>query len=147
MNWSLTFAPLVPLPVVIAVAVIAALLILPGIFRRMRGAWLRALAAVALVAALANPVLLNEDREPLTTVVALVVDKSASQSLENRDKVTAEAEAQLKERLAQFHGIEVRTVEAAATRVARRSTAPRCSVRSPPRWPMCRRSASGPLSC
>ncbi len=112
MNWSLTFAPLVPLPFVIAVAVVAALLVLPGIFRRMRGAWLRAIAAVALVAALANPVLLNEDREPLSTVVALVVDKSASQSLDGRDKTTAEAEAQLKERLAQFHGIEVRTVEA-----------------------------------
>ncbi|HVY21530.1 MAG TPA: hypothetical protein VHA70_15825 [Bauldia sp.] len=112
MNWSLSFAPLVPPPVVIGAAVIALLLIVPGIFRRMRGAWLRAVAALALIAALANPVLLNEDREPLSTVVALVVDKSASQSLDGRDKTTAEAEAQLKERLGQFHGIEVRTVEA-----------------------------------
>jgi hypothetical protein len=112
MNWSLSFAPILPLPVLIGVAAVVLILILPGLFRRMRGAWLRALAALALLAALANPVLLNEQREPLSTVVALVVDKSASQSLDGRDKVTADAEAQLKERLAQFHGIEVRTVEA-----------------------------------
>jgi hypothetical protein len=111
-NWSLSFSPLLPLPALIAVAAVVLLLIVPGLLRRMRGAWLRAIAAVALLAALANPVLLNEDREPLSTVVALVVDKSASQSLDNRDKVTADAEAQLKERLAQFHGIEVRTIEA-----------------------------------
>jgi hypothetical protein len=111
-NWSLSFSPIVPLPVLIGVAVVVVLLILPGLFRRMRGAWLRAIAAVALLAALANPVLLNEEREPLSTVVALVVDKSPSQSLDGRDKVTADAEEQLKDRLAQFRGIEVRTVEA-----------------------------------
>jgi hypothetical protein len=112
MNWSLSFAPILPLPVLGVVAAAVVLLILPGLFRRMRGGWLRAIAAVALLAALANPVLLNEQRDPLSTVVALVVDKSASQSLDGRDKITAEAAAELKERLAQFHGVEVRTVEA-----------------------------------
>ena len=112
MNWSLSFDPLVPLPVVIALAVLALVLIVPGILRRMRGAWLRALAAVALIGAVANPVLLNEDRQPLSTIVALVVDKSASQSLDGRDKVTAAAEAAIKQQLAQFHDVEVRTVEA-----------------------------------
>ncbi len=112
MNWSLSFSPLIPLPVLAVVAAVALLLVVPGIWRRMRGAWLRAIAAVALLLALANPVLLNEDREPLSTVVALVVDKSASQTLGDRAKVTAEAEAALKDRLAQFRGVEVRTVEA-----------------------------------
>ncbi len=38
MNWSVSFAPLVPLPVLIAIAVVAALLNLPSILRSMRGA-------------------------------------------------------------------------------------------------------------
>ena len=112
MNWSMSFQPLVPWPLVAGLAVVAALVILPAFWRRLRGAWLRALAGVALLLALANPVLLNEDREPLSTVVALVVDKSASQSLDGRDTMTAAAEAALKAKLAGFRGIEVRTVEA-----------------------------------
>ncbi len=118
MNWSLSFAPLLPVPVLIGFAVLAALLVVPGLWRRMRGAWLRAAAAVALILALANPVLLNEDREPLSTIVALVVDKSSSQSLDGRDRVTADAEAALKERLGAFSGIELRTVEAGANQGA-----------------------------
>ncbi|MEX2319420.1 MAG: hypothetical protein WD626_06170, partial [Bauldia sp.] len=88
MNWSLVFSPLVPLPVLAGVAIVAILVVVPGIIRRMRGGWLRAVAAAALVGALANPVLLNEEREPLSTVVAVVVDRSASQTLDGREATT-----------------------------------------------------------
>jgi hypothetical protein len=114
MNWSLVFAPFVPWPVLAGLAVVAAGAVAPGLLRRMRGAWLRALAALALLAAIANPVLLDEEREPLSTVVALVVDKSASQSLDGRDRTTADAASALAARLAEFRGIEVRTIEAGA---------------------------------
>jgi hypothetical protein len=111
-NWSVGFTPLVPWPALAGLAVVVTLVLLPGILRRLRGGWLRLAAGLALLLALANPVLLNEDREPLSTVVALVVDKSASQSLDGRDKATAAAETELKNRLAQFRNVEVRTVEA-----------------------------------
>ncbi len=112
MSWSLVFSPLLPPAAVAAFAVVIAALLIPGLYRRARGAWLRAFAALALVLALTNPVLLNEDREPLSTVVAVVVDKSASQTLDGRDATTAEAAAALADRLAEFRGITVRTVEA-----------------------------------
>ena len=112
MNWSLVFAPHVPIPVLAAVAILALIVVVPGLLRRMRGAWLRAIAAMALILALANPVLLNEEREPLSTVVAVVVDQSASQTLDGRDQTTAAAATELAARLAEFSGIEVRTVEA-----------------------------------
>jgi hypothetical protein len=112
MNWSLIVSPLIPLPWLIGVAVAAIVLLLPGLVRRMRGAWWRLAAGVALILALLNPVLLNEQREPLSTVVAMVVDKSASQSLDGRDKTTTEAANQLAARLAEFRGIEVRRIEA-----------------------------------
>src|SRR5690606_18682951 len=97
MNWSVSFAPFLPWQLLAGIALVALLALAPAVFRRMRGAWLRLAAAVALLAALANPVLLNEDREPLPTVVALVVDESASQSLDGRDAATAAAAAALKE--------------------------------------------------
>ncbi len=112
MNWSLIFAPYIPWPYIAGLAVIAAALLMPGILRRMRGAWFRAVAAAALILAIANPILLNEQREPQSTVVAVVVDKSASQGLDSRDKVTAEAVTELQKRLAEFRNVEVRTVEA-----------------------------------
>jgi hypothetical protein len=111
MNWSLVFAPFVPWSFIGGIAIVAAALIIPGILRRMRGAWLRAVAAAALILAIANPILLNEQREPQSTVVALVVDRSASQKLENRETVTTEALTELQKRLAEFKNVEVRTVE------------------------------------
>jgi hypothetical protein len=112
MNWSLVFSPFIPWPVVAGVAVIAAVLLVPGVLRRMRGAWYRLAAAAALLLALANPILLNEQRDPQSTIVALVVDKSPSQSLDNRATVTEAAAAELQKRLAEFKNVEVRTIEA-----------------------------------
>src|SRR6201997_5233119 len=95
MNYGIAFAPLVPSIVLwialAAIAVIAALLVLG----RRRGAWVR-LAALALIAlALANPSFPREDREPLTSVAAVVVDKSPSQSFGDRTKETAKAQEAL----------------------------------------------------
>lgn len=111
---KLLIEPLLPFTWVAGLAVVAAILLLPGLLRRMRGAWLRALAVAAVVAALLNPVLVNEEREPLPTVVGLVVDRSASQGIEDR---TEEADAildALTSRLAALDDIEVRVIEAGA---------------------------------
>jgi hypothetical protein len=113
MNWSLVFSPLVSPTVLAGFAILAALVLLPGVLRRMRGAWYRLAAAAALLLALANPILLNEEREPQSTVVAVVVDKSASQRLENRAEVTDAAVAALKDRLAEFRNFDVRVIDAA----------------------------------
>ena len=112
MNWSLTFAPLIPLPWLVAVAVLGLLAVAPLLLRRLRGGWLRLLALVALIAALSGPVLLAEDRQPLPTVVALVVDKSASQDLDGRASMTADARAALEKRFGELGSIDLRVVEA-----------------------------------
>jgi hypothetical protein len=72
---------------------------------------IRFAALVALAAALINPVLLDELREPLKSVVALVVDRSQSQEIRNRTAETDQALAGLQERLARFDDFEVRVVE------------------------------------
>jgi hypothetical protein len=112
MNYGIAFTPLVPQSVLwialAAIVVIAALLLVA----RSRGAWVR-VAALALVAlALANPSFTREDREPLSSVAAVIVDKSPSQNFGDRTKQTTEAQAALVDALKKIKGLEVRVVEA-----------------------------------
>ena len=112
MNWSIASEPLLSWPWLAALMVPLALLALAGLWFRQRGAWLRLAALAALALALVNPVLLDENREPLKSVVALVVDRSQSQDIGER---TAQADAAvqgIKERLARFPQFELREVEA-----------------------------------
>jgi len=114
MNYGIAFTPLVPSLVlwlaVAAIVVIAALLLLG----RSRGAVVR-VAALALIAlALANPSFTREDREPLSSVAAVVIDKSPSQNFGNRTKETAAAQEGLM-----------------PDRPMARPTAPNCSARCP----------------
>jgi hypothetical protein len=112
MDWSVGFSPFVPWQALAGLAAVVAILLIPGILRRMRGAWWRLGAAAALLLALANPILLDEQREPQSTVVAIVVDQSASQKLDDRDKTTAAALTELQARLGQFKNVDVRTIPA-----------------------------------
>jgi hypothetical protein len=67
----------------------------------------RAAALAAMLLALANPVLQSEDRERLPTVVAMVVDGSASQGLADRAEMTAEVREALTGRFAAFDDIDL----------------------------------------
>lgn len=112
MNWSLNFEPFFSWPVLIALLVPVALLALAGLWTRQRGAWLRLAALAAIGAALANPVLLDEEREPLKSVVALIVDESQSQTtIGERADTTQKASAELEARLARFKDFETRVVK------------------------------------
>jgi hypothetical protein len=112
MDFGIAFAPLVPLPVVwgaLAAAVIAAGLLL---FIRSRGALVRTAALALLALALANPSFTREDRQPLSSVAVVVVDKSPSQGFGDRLEQTEVARAALAPRLARIPGLELRVVEA-----------------------------------
>jgi uncharacterized membrane protein len=112
MNWSVAFEPLLSWTLLAVVLVPIALLAIAGLAFRQRGAVFRFLALIALAAALINPVLLDEEREPLKSVVALVVDRSQSQDIGGRQAETSAALAGLQERLARFKQFDVRVVEA-----------------------------------
>lgn len=109
---SLAFDPFLPVPVLLAIALLALVLVGWAIFKRMRGAALRALALAALVLALANPVANFEDREPVTSVVAIVVDRSPSQMSADRTARTDAALKALTERIARYPAFETRIIEA-----------------------------------
>src|SRR5436853_941237 len=117
MNYGIAFTPLVPSLVlwlaVAAIVVIAALLLLG----RSRGAVVR-VAALALIAlALANPSFTREDREPLSSVAAVVIDKSPSQNFGNRTKETAAAQEGLVDALKKIKGLEDQGVTGERARI------------------------------
>ncbi|ABD05899.1 conserved hypothetical protein [Rhodopseudomonas palustris HaA2] len=112
MQYGIAFAPLVPTLVLwgalAAIAVIAIVLLLG----RSRGAWVRIAALALILLALSNPSFTREEREPLSSVAAVVVDKSPSQNFGTRAAEADQAKEQLVDRLKQLKGVEVRVVEA-----------------------------------
>src|SRR5260370_11238998 len=112
MNYGIAFTPLVPALVlwlaVAAIVVIAGLLLLG----RWRGAAVRVTALALIAVALANPSFPREDREPLSSVAAVVIDKSPSQNFGERTRETAQAQEALVDSLKKIKGLEVRVVEA-----------------------------------
>jgi hypothetical protein len=112
MQYGIAFTPLVPSLVLwlaaAAIVVIAALLLIG----RSRGAAVRVAALALILLALANPSFTREDREPLSSVVAVVVDKSPSQNFGNRTRETAQAQEALVDALKKIKGLEVRLVDA-----------------------------------
>ena len=112
MQYGIAFTPLVPTIVLwialAAIVVIAALLLLG----RSRGAAVRVAALALILLALANPSFTREDREPLSSVAAVVIDKSPSQNFGTRNQETAKAQEALVDTLKKIKGLEVRVVEA-----------------------------------
>ena len=84
MNFGISFAPLVPEAIVWVVLAIACVLGALLVFARARGLWMRIVAMALFVLALANPSITREDRDPLTSVAVVVIDKSPSQEFGDR---------------------------------------------------------------
>lgn len=111
-DFSLSFAPVLPLWLIAALAAGALAAAMLGLAARRRGAWLRALGFALILAALVDPALVREDREPLKDVVAVVVDESASQGFGERAAQTRNARAALAQALAAMPNVEARFIAA-----------------------------------
>lgn len=101
-------APLVPWPLL---AVLTALVLTAGawaLWRRVAGTPWRLLAAATLLAALADPRLVEEERRALPDVVLVMVDDSPSQRLGERPRQTETALDDLRRRLASLPNLEIR---------------------------------------
>ena len=108
MTQSVVFAPLVSWPVIYVLAAVAVALVGFALWRGLGGWWLRGLGLAAVLAALANPSLQEEERAPLTDIVILIVDESASQSLGGRAAQVAEAVAAVEVEVAALPNTELR---------------------------------------
>ncbi len=109
--WSLSLAPLIPLPLLIGLSLIAALAAGIALVLAGRSAILRALALVVLTVALADPSLVFEEREPVKDVVSVVVDRSGSNRLADRSAQTQAVQAEVERQLRGVGNVESRIVE------------------------------------
>ncbi|KAB2914856.1 MAG: hypothetical protein F9K29_14055 [Hyphomicrobiaceae bacterium] len=109
-NWSIDFSPMVPGPLFWVGAVLAAALVALLLVRRSRGALLRALSLAALLLALANPTLRQEERESLANIAIVVLDESMSQSIAGRPEQAQAIRKELETKLGGIGNLQVRWV-------------------------------------
>jgi hypothetical protein len=112
MSWSIDISPMLPGPLFWGAVAVAILLVVALLVRRTRGAVMRAIALAALLAALANPTLRQEERESLANIAVVVTDESTSQTIGGRPQQTAAIRADLEGKLARIPGLEVKWVDA-----------------------------------
>jgi len=108
MNYAIDFAPHVAPALLWAMAAIAAIITLGSFVLRARGAWARGLAFAVLIAALANPLIVHEMREPLPDVAAIIVDHSQSMDVGKRRAEADAAFARIKQELSGDKSLELR---------------------------------------
>lgn len=108
---GIDFAPVLPVWLIAALGVVAALALVPALWRRARGAPLRALVFALLLLALGNPRLVNETREVRPDIALLVVDHSDSARIGKRAAEIEAARAAIEARAAKLPDLELRTVE------------------------------------
>ena len=110
MTSSIVYDPLIPLPLLIVVAIIALIGLILAILRGLNGWPLRGLAAAVVLGALANPSFQQEDRAPLSDIVLLVEDESASGRLADRAEETADAATALAAQITARPNTELRRI-------------------------------------
>jgi hypothetical protein len=111
-NIGVAFAPLVGTEILWTVIAAACLFALLLFVSRSRGAAVRTVALALIALALANPSFTREDRDPLSSVAVIVVDKSPSQNFGDRIQQTEAARAKIVDQLHRIPGLEVRVIEA-----------------------------------
>lgn len=119
--FSLSLAPLVDWRLVAALGALTLVLLGWGLSRRASGIWWRALMLGLVLAALANPSLIAERRDPKPDVAVLAIDESQSQKIGERSKRRDEAIESLRKTLAGYRDLEVREVKVHGAKAGRRA--------------------------
>jgi hypothetical protein len=107
---SIAFDPLLPWTVLAVLGGIGLVLVLLGLRAGARGTIWRLGSVAVVLAALANPALIEEQRKPIADVALIVVDDSDSMALGERQRQVQAARESLKRKLGQQEGLEIREV-------------------------------------
>ncbi len=105
---SVAFDPLLPWTVLAVLGGIGLVLVLLGLRAGARGTLWRLGSLVVVLAALANPSLIEEKRKPIADVALIVVDDSDSMAIGERRQQVQAARESLKRKLGQQDGLEIR---------------------------------------
>jgi len=110
MTHTILFDPLLPWPVIWGLATLVLASLVLALWRRLPGWGLRSLAALCLLGALTGPLRQSEDRTPLSDIVLVAVDNTASQQLSDRQAQMAQAQASLDRQLKARPNTETRWI-------------------------------------
>lgn len=110
MTGNIIFDPLVPWIFLFALAAVALVGVILAGMRGLNGWALRALAAMVVLAALTGPSYQQDDRAPLSDIVMLLEDESASQNLSDRPEQMASAADSLAAQIEARPNTEVRRI-------------------------------------
>ena len=105
---SIAFDPLLGWPVLAVLGGIGLVLVLLGLRAGARGTIWRLGSVLVVLAALANPALIEEQRKPIADVALVVTDDSDSMAIGERRQQVQAARETLKKKLSQQEGLEVR---------------------------------------
>jgi len=105
---SIAFDPLLGWPVLAVLGGIGLVLVLLGLRAGARGTFWRLGSVLVVLAALANPALIEEQRKPIADVALVVTDDSDSMAIGERRQQVQAARETLKKKLSQQEGLEVR---------------------------------------
>jgi len=108
---NIVFDPFLANWALIAVAVIAVALAGVSLIMSWKGGVFRTIAIAGLFALLLNPLIRVAQQTPLDDIALILVDKSASQSLDGRDAITAEAALKLEAAITALGGVETRIID------------------------------------
>ncbi|HEY4112931.1 MAG TPA: hypothetical protein VGM17_02625 [Rhizomicrobium sp.] len=111
MHYAIEFAPhIAPTLLWVLIALVVALVVF-SFALRAPGAWARGVALAIVLLALADPLIVNETRQALPDIVALVVDHSASMDVRGRRAQADAAAEQIRNKLAADKSLEIRRAE------------------------------------
>ncbi|WP_299651330.1 hypothetical protein [uncultured Tateyamaria sp.] len=110
MTGTVLFDPLLPWPFLAVVAALAVAGVALALIRGLNGWALRGMAALVVLAALSGPSLQQEDRAPLSDIVIVAEDQSASQGLRDRPDQTASAADAIEAAFSAREDTEVRRI-------------------------------------
>ncbi len=126
---SIVWDPILPTGILIGLAVVSGIVMLAGFFAPRPGLpapgviW-RVLATAGILAALANPSIVFEEREPLSDIGLVVVDRSQSQSTGDRKEQSDEALAAIRAWAESQDNFELRVIEVPAPASERTGSVP-----------------------
>ena len=107
---SVAFDPLLPWQVLAVLGGVGLVLVLLGLRAGARGTIWRLGSIAVVLAALANPALIEEQRKPIADVALVVIDDSDSMAIGERRRQVQTAREALKRKLGQQEGLEIREV-------------------------------------
>lgn len=104
---AIAFEPAFPLPLVVAIGVLAAIVATLSAVRAPTSAPFRIVALLALLGLILNPQIRVAERTALDDIAVILVDESASNKIDRRDAVTAAAADAVEAKLKALGGVDI----------------------------------------